>query len=228
MKTHPPGNRGFSLIELFIVALLVVVMAAFGLSNPSSILKGSRLPRAERVLADQLKLARQQAVTRNHNVEVRFIRYGDPESPGERVDDPSSGFYRAIQLLEVLDNGTRVPLDKPQFLPQGIVMNSGEHSTLLHHADLPPPQRAAGTISADRTGGDPSLSRGIDWNYDFISFRFHPDGGTNLSSTNGVTWSATLHSATDQAAGDRLPDNFVTLQLDPVAGTVRPFHPSAR
>jgi uncharacterized protein (TIGR02596 family) len=228
MKAHSPGNHGSSLVELFIVTLIIVVMAVFGLSNPSSLFKGSQLSQAEHILTDQLKLARQQAVTRNHSIEVRFIRYGDPESPGERADDPSSGFFRTLQLLEVLDNGSRVPLDKPQVLPQGIVMNSGEYSTLLHHAHLPPPQRASRTASANSTGGDPSLPRGIDWNYDYRAFRFLPDGGTNLNSTNGVTWCVTLHDLAGKPTGARPPNNFATLQLDPVVGTVRPFRPSVQ
>jgi uncharacterized protein (TIGR02596 family) len=221
MRTFPFKNSAFSLVELFIVALLLAVMAAFALSTPSTVVKGSHLSQAERLLTDQFKLARQEAITRNHRVEVRLIRFGDPESPGESASDPSTGFYRAIQLFDVLDNGSSAPLDKPQLLPQAIVMSSDEHSTLLSHADLQPPQHAG-----DHQGANPSLPRGIDRNYEYVSFRFLPDGGTSLNSTNGVTWCATLRRLVDKPDGPKPPPNFVTLQLDPVAGTVQLFRPS--
>ena len=226
MTTHASHNRAFSVIELFIVALLIVAMAAVAISIGSTTLNGSQLSQAERILTDQFKLARQQAVTRNHHVEVRLIRYGTPETPGESASDPSTGFYRAVQLLEVLDNGSVVPLDKPQLLPQSVVINAGEPSTLLSHSDLQPARHASKDAAADGTGGDPSLPRGVEWNYEYVSFRFLPDGGTNLNSTNGVIWSATLQNMNVKPASARLPENFVTLQLDPVAGTVRLFRPS--
>jgi len=226
MKTRSSSTSAFSLIELFIVVLLIAVMAAFALSTPSTIVKGSYLSQAEHLLTDQFKFARQEAMTRNHHVEVRLIRYGDPETPGESAGDPSSGYYRAIQLFEVLENGSIVQLDKAQLLPQGIIISPDEHSTLLTHADLQPPLRATRTSSDDHPGADPALPRGVDWNYEYVAFRFHPEGGTNLNSTNGVSWCATLRRLVDRPNGSKPPDNFVTLQLDPVAGTVRLFRPS--
>lgn len=225
MKTHFPRNPGFSLVDLSMVALLIVVMAAFALSTHTSISKGTRLPQAERMLTDQLKLARQYAVTRNHPVEVRFIRYGDGEMPGEKASDPSTGFYRAIQTFEMLENGSTVPIDQPQLLPQNIIMSANEHSTLLTHADLQPPRRAFNSPSSSGVTSDPALPRGIDWNYDYVSFRFFPSGGTDLNSTNGVAWCATLQSVLERTTGGRLPPNFVTLQLDPVTGAVQLFRP---
>ena len=223
---HSSKRHGFSLIELLVVILIIAIIAVFVTPAASTILKGSQLSQAEQILTDQIKLARQQALTKNHNVEVRFIRYGDPEMPGEQANMPSTGFYRAIQVFDVLDNGAVVPLDKPVLLPQAIIVSPGTLSTLVSHADMQPSKQAKKQKSSDGTGGDPGLPRGIDWNYDFVSFRFLPDGSTSLNSTNGVVWCVTLHNFNDRPSGNVPPPNFVTLQLDPVAGSVRLYRPT--
>jgi uncharacterized protein (TIGR02596 family) len=226
MRTHASKNHGFSLLELLVVILIIGIIAAFVTPAATTILKGSQLSQAEQILTDQIKLARQQAVTKNHNIEVRFIRYGDPEMPGEKANTPSSGFFRAIQVMEVLDSGAVVPLDKPQLLPQSIIVSPSTLSTLVSHPDMQPVKQAKKQKASDGSGGDPGLPRGIDWNYEYVSFRFLPDGGTSLNSTNGVIWCITLHDHTAQPQGSVPPPNFVTLQLDPVAGSVRLFRPS--
>ena len=99
MSMHTSKRHGFSLIELLVVILIIAIIAVFVTPAASTILKGSQLSQAEQVITDQIKLARQQAVTKNHNVEVRFIRYGDPEMPGEKADTPSSGLPGFLPMM---------------------------------------------------------------------------------------------------------------------------------
>ncbi len=226
MRTHSSYNRAFSLLELLAVIFIIGIIAVFVTPVAGTLLRGSHLSQAEQILTDQVKLGRQQALIKNHNVQVRFIRYGDPETPGERANDPTTGFYRAIQLMEVLDNGAVVPLDKPQVLPVSVIVNPGTFSTLVSNPAMQPSTHARRDKAADGSGGDPQLARGVDWNYDFVSFRFRPDGTTTLDSNSGIVWCITLQNFTDPKTGATLPANFVTLQLDPVSGTVRLFRPS--
>jgi uncharacterized protein (TIGR02596 family) len=230
MTTLPATNRAFSLLELLAVIFIIGIVAVFVTPAASTILKGSQLTQAEQIVTDQIKLARQMAVTKNRSIQVRFIRYGDPEVPGERRNDPATGFYRAIQVFEILESGAAVPLDKPQLLPQAIIMSPGDFSTLVSHTDVQPPMQAnkakVTDANGNTTGGDPAIPRGIDWDYQFVSFRFLPDGSTNLSSTAGTMWHVTLHNINERPNGAAPPPNFVTLQVDPVSGTVRIFRPS--
>ena len=225
MRTFSPKNRAFSLLELIAVILIIGIIAAFVIPAMPTILRGTQMTQAEQILTDQVKLARQFAVTRNHSVQVRFIRYADPEAPGEQGADITTGYYRAIPLVEILDNGAAVPIDKPQLLPTSIVINAGNFSTLISNSDMQPPKHASKARSGD-DGGDPGLPRGIDWNYDYVSFRFLPDGSTNLNSTSGVVWCVTLHNINDKPTGNTPPPNFVTLQVDPVSGAVRIYRPT--
>ena len=227
MRTQPSHNRAFSLLELLVVILIIGIVAVFVAPAVTTVLRGSQLTQAEQILTDQLKLARQTAVSKNHSVQVRFIRFGDPDAPGEKATDLKTGAFRAIQLFETLDNGVLVPVGKLQMLPQSIVMNSSQLSTVIN----PTKSATVTTIAAkktlsttDDTGGDPALPKGVDWNYDFVAFRYLPDGSTNLMST--TIWSITLHNINEKLTGASLPPNFVTLQIDPVGGSVRVFRPS--
>ena len=227
MRTHSSNRRAFSLLELLAVILIIGIVAVFVTPAISTILRGSQISQAEQMLTDQVKLARQLALTKNRSIEVRFIRYGDPEIPGEQKTNPASGSYRAIQILEVLDSGVILPLDKPQLLPQATVLNAGSLSTLISDGTMTVKHANAErqVVNGIESGGDPALPRGIERNYDFVAFRFLRDGSTNLTQT-GTAWCVTLHNMNDKPTGTNLPSNFVTLQIDPVSGAVRIFRPS--
>jgi uncharacterized protein (TIGR02596 family) len=235
MNAGTSQKRAFSLLELIIVILIIGIVAAFVTPAIGTVLKGSQLTQAEQIVTDQLKLARQQAVTRNRSIQVRFIRYGDPEVPGEVKTDPKTGAFRAIQLFEIFENGASAPLDKPQLLPQAIILDSGNGGTSGSLSTLINPTAGNPTIKANKTrsvttetGGDPAMPRGIDWNYDFLAFRFLPDGSTDLNPNSGSTWYVTGHNVNDVVTGSAPtpPPNFFTIQVDPISGTLRIFRPS--
>src|SRR6218665_1327979 len=103
MRTQFSSNRrGFSLLELLTVILIIGIVSVFVTPAVTTILKGSQISQGEQVLTDQFKIARQLALTKTRSIEVRFVRFGDPEVPGEKKDNPSTGNYRAIQLFEVM------------------------------------------------------------------------------------------------------------------------------
>src|SRR4051812_32457331 len=66
MRTFSLKNRAFSLLELIAVILIIGIIAAFVIPAMPTILRGTQMTQAEQILTDQVKLARQFAVTRNH------------------------------------------------------------------------------------------------------------------------------------------------------------------
>jgi uncharacterized protein (TIGR02596 family) len=219
------NRRAFSLIELIVVIAIIVLIAGFTVPAATTILRGSALSQASNTIVGQISLARQQALTKNRAVEVRFYRFADPETPGEDVSNPSSGKFRALQLFEVLENGVAVPLDKPQMLPNNVVFAYAEEegglSSIIDKAKAGTPKRPG---TDDRAA--PRLPRGIDYKYEFVSFRFLQDGSTDLTPTD--TWYVTLIGLTDKLpAPNRPPANFFTVQVDPVSGSTRTFRPTA-
>jgi uncharacterized protein (TIGR02596 family) len=215
---HKKPNAAFSLIELLVVCGIIAIIAGFAIPASLTMMKGSQLTQAAQVLTDQISLARQTALARNRSVEVRIYRFSDPEAPGEKDQPPSKGKFRAFQLFEILENGAAVPIGKYQRLPQSVIVDKGAISSLIKKMQV---------RQADRKFGDPELSLLSEnkWSYEMVTFRFLPDGSTDLNPTD--RWFLTIHGS---EAGEDLndaPPNFFTLQVDPVSGSTRTYRPNA-
>jgi uncharacterized protein (TIGR02596 family) len=232
MNTKAPlsNARAFSLVELLVVISVIAIIAGFAVPAVTTMIRGSALSQGSQNIADQIVLARQLALSRNRSVEVRFYKFGDPETPGEDPKNPDTGFFRACQTFEILDNGGALPTGGLTRLPAGVVMNEGELSTILKERPREKPK------SSDPALPDTQASR----NYEYVALRFLPDGSTDLpptgvegGGTNGDSWYLTIHGTQIQSSGSggpgrtaTLPDNFFTLQIDPITGSTRSYRPS--
>jgi uncharacterized protein (TIGR02596 family) len=215
MRTRFPSNksqRAFSLIELLVVIAIIAIIGAFAVPATANLLKGSSLTQAANTLTDQAASARQQALTRNRTVELRFYKFIDPENPGE-----ASGQYRALQYFEIADGGIPNPTGRYTRLPQTVIMNPDQTlSSLL----------AGATTTPDKN--DPDLPGGVGRNYTYFSFRFLPDGSTSLAGTS--LWFITVHLLTDlgRASASKPPPNFFTWLIDPVSGVSKILRPGVK
>lgn len=227
------GVRGFTLIEMLAVILLIGLIGTVAVPAVNSIMRGSKLTQSAQLVIDQLALARQTALTKNRAVEVRIYRYGDPETPGEKMSEPSSGRYRAIQLFKipeesdpdaVLDPITKQPkpiqLGNMVRLSSSMFFDSGSTmSTLIGSASSSP---AVPTLTA--SGSQTTSVSTMKTTYDSVSFRFNSDGSTNLDATK--LWFLTLHNINDKDAQPKPPANFFTIQIEPTNGHVKAFRPT--
>jgi uncharacterized protein (TIGR02596 family) len=218
-RTFRKSARAFTLLELLVVIGIIGLVATFAVPAISQMINGSTLTQASQSLTSTLSTARQYAITRNRAVEVRFLKFGDPETPGETVGDADTGQFRAVQLMEVLESGVAVPIDQVKILPRTVIMDSQALSSLLDKAE--PYLR---TPKVPDVKFDPELPRGIKRQYVYVSFRFQPNGTTNLAPK--TNWYVTLRQLKDKVTGKTPPPNFFTLQVDPVSGTTRPFRPN--
>ena len=102
-----PG--AFSLIELLVVVAIFSIMVALVTPAFTQVRAAGVLTRGGQVLADQIALARQEASTKNRDMEVRIVDVG--------------GVYRAVQLWIRGEPATR-PLGRIEQLPDGVVLSS--------------------------------------------------------------------------------------------------------
>ena len=224
MKSLAPRRRAFSLIELVIVISVIVIIAAFTIPAMNTILKGSQLTQGSNLLVGQLNFARQQALSRNRVIEVRFYRYPDPEIPGEDITNLKTGKFRALQLFQILPTGVAIPVDKAQTLPGGVIFSYSDTDGLSSLIDLPTGLKPKRPGIDDKAA--PRLPRGVDLNYEYVSFRFLQDGSTDRNPTG--KWFITVIGINDILEGPtKPPPNFFTVQIDPVSGVTKIYRPTA-
>lgn len=212
---------------MLVVLAIIVLIISLATPAVTGVLKANDLTRGSEDLTNQLNLARQQALTRNRPIEVRFYQYADPAS-SESSSTPSSWKYRALQTFVVSETGVVTPLDKIERFPATFILDSGATLSSI-----------IGGAQAASSGGGPGNTVGpvlhptpqtyalptIERDYNYISFRFYPDGSTSLGTPPSGAWFLTAHQL---QYGDSLgtpPRNFATLQIDPLNGNIREFRP---
>jgi uncharacterized protein (TIGR02596 family) len=176
MKTSE--TRAFTIIELIAVISIMMCMVTFVVPAVMPLLRGSQLTGATDQLVGTLTRARQEALTKDNSVEVRFYQYANIQVPGESPNDPSTWKYHALQFFSVDNSGNLKASSKAQLIPNLVIMDSGVAggpglSSLLVSGSNIRAQQANGDVPLPRAGAD-------GYSYNYVKFRFLRDGSTDL------------------------------------------------
>lgn len=202
----PPNNRAFSLLELLAVLALGGILFVLLAPSMQSIGGGTHLTSAADLTVSQLRLARQLAVSRNRNTELRLLTYRD-ESGTVRVRS------MAIYLQGEEAGEPALPVGRPHPLPSSVTLDDGGAlSPLLQEIDI--------RNGADLEARLPSV--GLDYSASII--RFRPDGSAEVPSDNSRNF-FTLRPATHEVSSPGLPSNYAVVQIFSQNGQIRLYRP---
>lgn len=196
-KMKPSEVRAFSLIELLVVIAVIAILLAASMPALTSLTAGSNLNRAGLLVGDQIALARQEAVSKNREVQIIFYNTTNGVSTG----------WRALNILRIEQTSsgkTAKAVSRILQLPENVVISS---STALS------PMLAAGTTG---TTNIPSLGT-----VQYSAIRFRPNGSL-VSGFGTANSTLTLQNATAQGEP---PPNYYTIQVNPLTGRVSVYRP---
>ncbi len=208
-------NSGFTLVEVLVVVAIISILITMVAPLATGAARGNSLTNTGMQIEQMLNKARQYALTKNRKFEVRFYSYAG--SGGRDTDDR----VRAMQLFEVSDNGSVSPVSRWKAFPQTVKVNSSSNlSNLIADASRKKSFSGTNDPKIDLPNGTSS--------YTAYFVRFRPDGSTDLGRSSGSDngkWYMTLHDAEEDYTSSTTPDNFYTVQIDPVTGTLRTLRP---
>lgn len=206
-------RRGFTLMEMLVVLTVIGVLFAFSAPQLFSLLQANSLTSAGNLLKSKLSQAQQLALSKNVDVEVRFFRFSD-DLQAQLTDE-----VRGFQFYQYDEEGDAIPVSKFFRVQAPIVIsNDNKFSTLLQ----------PGVGGASPVQGNSAIPKGSGEgrkNASYVSFRFRPDGSTDLPgrSPRGDTWHISLvKEGSDQRGA---PNNFYTVQIDSYNGKISEYRP---
>jgi uncharacterized protein (TIGR02596 family) len=193
---------------MMVVITVIGFLLALSAPNLFSLLRANELSTQGEVLRNWLSLAQQQALSTGADVEVRFFRFAD------LANAQTEPRWRACQFYQYDSQGV--------LRPGSEVMRLNDPVTISGVASLSPlvdagrPGLTRGQADAPQLfGKDVSAATA-----DFCSFRFRPDGSTDLPKN--VQWYVTL---VQDEFDNPTPTNFFCLQIDPYNGSLREYRP---
>lgn len=215
------ASRAFSLIELMVVLGVVGLLLAFAAPNLLSLISANTLTAEGQVVRNQLTYAQQLAISKSADVEVRFFKM--PDYANARTD----AAFRAFQLYQYNQEGQLAPISSFFRIRTPVAVHETLSTLLDPRANGSKKDKQFGFAApTDGRAEAPSGEGGALQTTDYVSFRFRPDGSTDLPhrTSGDDTWYITLVQG-EGALQTTRPDNYLCLQVNPYNGQVSEFRP---
>jgi len=196
--------KGFSIIELLVVVAIMSILLVLAVPAITSLLESTNITRGSQLVESQIQLAKQIASSKNCPVEIRLIKGGNLINGG----------FGAIQLWRIdppagTNPGTARAATKIEYLPSGICISedTSQGSTLL--------------MSCPATNVMPEGTALAGSNY--AAFQIRPSGLVSPAANMNAFYVTIVSGRYGKAKS--LPQNFSTLQINPLTGTPLIYRP---
>jgi uncharacterized protein (TIGR02596 family) len=205
-------RSGFTLIEMLCVLAVISILMTLAAPATSEMFTASRLTKSGDTVFNALSEAQFAATTRGIDVEVRFYEETNPSggTPTTTIQRVQLFTPQSPDSLTAQDTTTEsseaqpwVSLSGIYLLDQGMVISEQAPLTSLI------------TLATQNDNESPDKLK-------YWSFLIRSDGTTNLSPAQ--KWFLTVLDARNSTS-NRLPKNFITIQIDPVTARLRTFRP---
>lgn len=213
-----PDKKGFSLIEMLIVLTVLGILFALAAPNLFTLMQASTLSSEGNLVRNKLTQAQQLALSKNTDVEVRFFKMGDP-SAAELEEE-----FRGFQFFLFNEEGKLLPASKFFRIKPPVVI-SEDLSTLLNPSSNSDKEgQEYGFLSPSKGNSEIPVGDTLQ-SVEYVSFRFRPDGSTDLPGRTGGddTWYLSLLQGANTTGG--LPANHYIVQVDSYNGKIGVFRP---
>lgn len=206
-------TRAFSLVEMLAVIGVIGLIAATTTPMLFSTMKANRITASGEEVVNRISLAQQMAVSRNHEIELRFYHYEDPE------DGASLDHYRATLIVQPapdpdapgsVDN---IVLSDLSMLKGGIVVANSE--------SLSPVFFESGR--SDSPDSEKRITNGK--RVGFKAIRFFPDGSCDLTKITNEAYLTVVEERDLASASGGIPKNFFAIQVDPYTSRSTTYRP---
>lgn len=201
-RKKTPGT-GFTLIELLVVMAIILTLASLATTAITSMTQSSSLTQAGGIVQAVLSQARQEAVARSCEVQVRFFQLPSTQSAAE---------WNALQIWsvkETVGGAVESPASKLHRLPPTVAISGNPTLSPILTADT--------TLAGSTNVSEYS-------NVVFAGFRIRADGSLDESITAKENY-LLLHRSGIQATSSTLPDNYCAFQINPLTGAVQEYRP---
>lgn len=231
-------RRGFSLIEMLVVLVIMGMLFAVVVPTMVEALNGTRITQSGDEFYGLISQAQQMSSAKGHPVEVRFYRAGDGGESGSTDEQGDTIGYRGLIILshyfagepnpDNLAVSLTSPLSVAEFggihsIPTSFVINEGL-STLINDAPIKGTgSGGAGAIKVRTSTGLTDLNLPSNWG-EYVGFLCLPEG-TNLNPGDDQRWYLTFVEARNATAAAAGLKNFYTIQIDPVTGRLSAYRP---
>lgn len=199
------SRAAFTLLEILVVVMIITLLLAIMTPPLLNVMEANRLTQSGQSLLYRISMAKQMSLTDNRPVELRFFQYAD--------DNGVQGYHASQMYFYDETANERDPIESPLYFSQGIMIPDNSISPLL---------TAGENEEAPVASREPFKSKSATYR----KIIFYPNGTTSINVPLRDAYLTLCSTRADVSDPSVPPNNFYTIQIDPINGSTKSYRPN--